>query len=226
MPPILPRYTHIINPKLKHTYLGFDQEGELVIKSPGISSAHIESLLLKKAAWIRKSQEKLSKKKGRLPSPPAPGALLYFLGKPYPLEMKQETRKHISFAFDDTRFLMRYHAFNPELMQKHIDRFYKKEAECKIPPLVEKYGEQMGVDPEKIKFRKTKRQWGSCSSKNILSFNTMLMKLPPKVIEYVVVHELAHIIHKHHRKAFWELVEQHLPDYRERRRILREYSTL
>jgi predicted metal-dependent hydrolase len=222
---ILPQYTHIVNPKLKHTYLSFSAEGELIIKSPRVSSAYIETLLLKKASWIRKSKEKLSKKKGRFPSPLTSGALLYFLGKSYPLKMKQEVRQYTSFIFNDTYFLMKYHTFDPLLMQKHIDRFYKKEAENQIPPLVKKYTKLMGVRTEKIGFRKTKRQWGSCSAKNILSFNTMLMKLPLEVIEYVVVHELAHTIHKHHQKAFWEFVEQHLPDYRERRSILHEYST-
>jgi predicted metal-dependent hydrolase len=225
MSSILPHYTHIVNPKLKHTYLSFDNEGGLVIKSPKVSSAYIETLLIKKASWIRRSQEKLSKKKGRFPSHYISGTLLYVLGRAYPLEMTKDTCPHISLTFDGTRFLVRYHDINSLLIQKHIDRFYNKEAKQVIPPLVDRWAQKMGVSPSGIRFRKTKRQWGSCSAKNTLSFNTMLIKLPLSVIEYVVVHELAHITYKHHQNAFWELVELHLPDYRERRSILQEYST-
>ena len=83
----------------------------------------------------------------------------------------------------------------------------------------------MALVPTNIRFRKTKRQWGSCSGKNVLSFNTMLMKLPLSVIQYIIVHELAHIKHKHHQKSFWKLVEEHLPDYRQRVAELHTYTT-
>jgi predicted metal-dependent hydrolase len=83
----------------------------------------------------------------------------------------------------------------------------------------------MQLFPEAIRFRKTKRQWGSCSGKNVLSFNTMLMKLPEEVIAYVVVHELAHIAHKHHQRSFWKLVGQHMPDYEAHIAELHTYTT-
>jgi len=83
----------------------------------------------------------------------------------------------------------------------------------------------MSLSPTDVRFRKTKRQWGSCSGKNVLSFNTMMMKLPHDVIEYIVIHELAHIRHKHHQKDFWQLVEQHLPDYKKKVKELKKYTT-
>ena len=83
----------------------------------------------------------------------------------------------------------------------------------------------MGVVPNKLSFRKTKRQWGSCSAKNDLSFNTMMMKLPQDVIQYIIVHELAHITHKHHQKTFWECVEAYLPEYKTQVKELKNYTT-
>lgn len=53
----------------------------------------------------------------------------------------------------------------------------------------------------------------------------MMMKLPQDIIEYIVVHELAHIVHKHHQKSFWSLVEKHLPDYKQRIAVLKHYAT-
>ena len=119
-----------------------------------------------------------------------------------------------------------YHHYDTEQFYKKILHFYKKEAENIIPPLVGKWAKQMQLFPSDVKFRKTKRQWGSCSSKNVLSFNTMLMKLPLEAVEYVVVHELAHIRHKHHQKAFWDLVWQTLPDYRDRMAVLHTFTPL
>ena len=223
MSSLLPHYTHIINPRLKHTYLSFDDEGGLVIKSPAVSQAYIETLLIKKASWIRRSQERFARKKGRT-GDLVQGATLFFLGKAYPLELYPSRTKRTLFRFEETHFVLKHTDDASHLMQKHIDRFYKEEAQKYIPPLVEKWSARMGVTPTGIRFRKTKRQWGSCSSKNSLSFNTMLMKLPLEAIEYVVVHELAHIVHKHHQKAFWDLVVHYLPDYRERQQIVREYS--
>jgi hypothetical protein len=223
MTSILPSYTHIINPKLKHTYLSFDDEGTLVIKSPKVSQSYIESLLLQKSAWIRRTQEKLAAKKGSLKDI-FQNDELYFLGSAYPLHLKEHSKKRTSFVFNQTDCTLYYHTFDTALFMKQIDRFYKSEAESLIPSLVEKWAQKMNLYPTKIKFRKTRRQWGSCSTKNVLSFNTMLMKLPLKVIEYVVVHELAHIQHKHHQKAFWKLVEQTMPDYKERVAKLHTYT--
>ena len=63
---LLPHYIHIINPKLKHIYLSFSEEGELIIKSPKVSPTQIEQLLLKKASWINNSRRKFEEKKGRV----------------------------------------------------------------------------------------------------------------------------------------------------------------
>ena len=87
------------------------------------------------------------------------------------------------------------------------------------------WAENINLSPAYILFRKTKRQWGSCSAKNVLSFNTMIMKLPPDVIEYIIVHELSHIKHRHHQKAFWQLIERYLPDYKRRVQELMTYTT-
>ena len=95
-------------------------------------------------------------------------------------------------------------------------------AKREIPGIVERYAKIMGVDYGRITIRHQKTRWGSCSSKGNLNFNCYLMLAPQEVLEYVVVHELAHIAHKNHGPQFWALVERYLPDYRARRAMLRE----
>jgi len=97
---------------------------------------------------------------------------------------------------------------------KDIDKFYRETIEKTIPSIVEKYSKLMKLYPSSIKYRKNKRTWGSCNYKNALSFNTQLCKFPIEIMEYVVVHELAHIKHKNHSKKFWNLVELYCPDYK------------
>lgn len=102
-----------------------------------------------------------------------------------------------------------------------IKELYRKKAKEIIPPLIEHYTGKMQLYPTRISFRDNKTRWGSCSAKDALSFNIQLAKTPHAFIEYVVVHELAHIRHKNHSKAFWKLVEKHLPDYRKRQQLVK-----
>lgn len=221
---LFPQYTHIVNPKLKHIYLTFDNEGNLVIKSPKVSQRKIEQLLLKKSSWINNAREKIQYKKGK-PLDFSKKLELYFMGKAYPVTLTLHSKKRVQLDFDGEKFTLFYHTYDERLFQTHSDRFYKTEAQKHIPSHVELWAEKMGLPPTNLRFRKTKRQWGSCSGKNVLSFNTMMMKLPHDVIQYIIIHELAHIKHKHHQKDFWQLVEQHLPDYKKQVAELKNYTT-
>jgi predicted metal-dependent hydrolase len=221
---ILPSYTHIVNSKLKHIYLSFDAQGTLVIKSPKVSRKRIEQLLIKKSVWINKSRKKLEQKKGKALDF-SQTLKLYYQGNIYPLELVHYAKKRVCLDFDGHIFKLFYHDYDERLFQNHIDNFYKKEAQKQIPEYVNMWADIMKVTPNKLSFRKTKRQWGSCSGKNDLSFNTMIMKLPSDVIQYIVVHELAHITHKHHQKSFWGLVEQYLPEYKKQVKELKDYVT-
>ena len=219
---LLPQYTHIINSRLKHTYLTFDEEGNLIIKSPKVSQAYIEKLLLKKSVWINRSREKILEKKGKILDFKNPKEL-YLYGRPYRLKLEKYTKKRTKLIFEEEVFILQYSDYNEELFQKHINHFYKEEAKRHIPSFVKKWSDIMELTPNKISFRKTKRQWGSCSVKNDLSFNTMMMKLPHDVIQYIIVHELAHIKHKHHQKSFWREVGKYMPDYKQHIAELRKY---
>jgi len=221
---ILPTYTHIVNNRLKHTYLSFDDEGNLIIKSPKVSRKYLEMLLLKKSAWINQSKEKILQKKGRALDFSKEGTL-YFYGKAYPLMLEEHTKKRSKLIFTEDRFILYYSNYDEAVFQRHIDNFYKAQAKEGIPPLVEAWSVTMGLTYSSLSFRKTKRQWGSCSGKNSLSFNTMMMKLPREVIHYIIVHELSHIKHKHHQKSFWAMVENYLPDYKKQVAELKRYTT-
>lgn len=97
----------------------------------------------------------------------------------------------------------------------------RKRAKAYIPGRVAAYAAIMGVAPAGITITKAKTRFGSCSGKNRLSFSLHLMRYPAEAVDYVVVHELAHIVHKNHSKAFYDYVAQFMPDYQHRRALLK-----
>lgn len=103
-----------------------------------------------------------------------------------------------------------------------LEKRYRDAAKEYIPKRVEYYHQFTGGDYQKISIRDQKTRWGSCSGKGTLSFNYRLMLAPPRVLDYVVVHELCHLTHMNHSKAFWNMVESILPDYKEHRKWLKE----
>ena len=121
------------------------------------------------------------------------------------LEAYEKAPKPLSFSFTEQE-----------------KRAYKKEARKQIACYVEHYADIMGVSYGRIAIREQKTCWGSCSSKKNLNFNWKLILMPSEIMEYVVVHELAHLLEMNHSKQFWKIVERYIPDYKTRRKWLKE----
>ena len=96
--------------------------------------------------------------------------------------------------------------------------------QLKIGKRVRHYCEAMGVTVGYVTVKNQKTRWGSCSAKGNVNFNYQLAFLPYELLDYVVIHELAHRRHMNHSRAFWAEVEKYCPDYLERRKQLKEYS--
>ena len=96
---------------------------------------------------------------------------------------------------------------------------YIAQAKRVLPALVDRYSSLMGVRPASVRVTSAEKRWGSCSAKGSICFSWRLMRMPAGFIEYVVVHELAHLVELNHSPRFWAVVRAVLPDY-ERRRTL------
>ena len=107
---------------------------------------------------------------------------------------------------------------NKELKNK---KYLDEEFENIIIDYVKKYSLAMQVYPNKIRIKKIKYAWGSCTSKKNITFNSELIYYDKNVIEYVIVHELAHLKYMNHQKEFWKLVEKYIPNYKEMRKKLK-----
>jgi predicted metal-dependent hydrolase len=94
-----------------------------------------------------------------------------------------------------------------------IDRWYRREARRRIALVTETESERLGLYPAKLSIRDQKTRWGSCSTSGTLSFNWRLVIGPPHALRYVVVHELVHIRHHNHSRAFWQALSDALPGW-------------
>lgn len=111
-------------------------------------------------------------------------------------------------------------AAHPEPTEEERRALIRKAVDI-LPGRVAYYAPLLGVTPTGITITGARTRWGSCSGKNRLSFSWRLMRYPPEAIDYVVVHELAHIRHHDHSPAFYALIESVMPDHRARRALLR-----
>lgn len=110
-----------------------------------------------------------------------------------------------------------------ELSEQDI-RLLVTKAKRVLPPRIERYAKEIGVNYGKVTIRMQKSRWGSCSSKGNLNFNCLLMNAPEEILDYVIVHELCHRKEMNHSKEFWAEVEKILPDYKERRKWLKDHG--
>ncbi len=144
----------------------------------------------------------------------------------YPTEKIEKIVNENSSWIEKTKLKQKENLSNYiELSSEDIKKL-KKLAEKKIKEKVEYYSKLMGVKPIGVKITSAKKRFGSCNAENSLCFSYMLMLYPDEAIDYVVVHELAHIKHHNHSKAFYNCVKEHIPDYKYREKLLKMQQKL
>lgn len=151
------------------------------------------------------------------------GENFYYLGQPYPLEAYFEPLENAGVIFWNNRFFLNCPA-NTEEQKHYFVLWYKKKAQQYFRERVDFYSSMLKLTSGGVRITSAGSRWGSCSEDNHLSFSFRLMMAPPKVTDYVVVHELMHIREKNHSSKFWDLVVEVTPDYKAHRRWLREHQ--
>jgi hypothetical protein len=211
--------------KSKNTYITVERDKGVVVKTPeNLSNEEINRFVKKKAAWIVKKLEALgsSNEYGEVRT----GSRLFYLGKSYYVELiQEEIHEYIDVKFIHSKFKI---YIPPQVDQikinESIEHFYRQRAQEKITTLVSKWSKLMNLLPEHIGFKKSNTKWGSCSERNRLTFNPEVMKLSSSLIEYVVVHEMAHITYKNHSKEFWSEVRKYMSDYSSKEEELKVFE--
>ncbi|MEA2099958.1 MAG: SprT family zinc-dependent metalloprotease [Campylobacterota bacterium] len=203
---------HICKATLKNSYISVSHS-KITLKTPKVSKQYIEQLLVDKESWIRKQlfkQEQKEVKKINLED-----EVLLF-GEIYSIDIDE--------VYELRKYLLKLKISNRENILKAYDKFYKQYAQNYLTPRLEYFSQLMGLKYTEIKFRKMKSRWGSCSSRGTITLNTQLIKVKKELIDYVIVHELAHLKHMNHSKRFHSLVEEYLSDSYSLRKELKNIS--
>lgn len=151
------------------------------------------------------------------------GEVLYYLGEKRILCVirEQRSRARIKCVMDRLLMWVPYEA-DYEWRQKQLEKWYRKEAQAVFTQKAKDYAQILGVGFQEIRIKDQKSRWGSCSSLGNLNFNWRILMAPEPVCDYVIIHELCHLLHMDHSAAFWREVEKLCPAYKEYRKWLRE----
>lgn len=197
--------------------LRIDRQGTVVIRAPSYTVRRdIDQFFEKNKSWVAKRlAEKRVRERQSRPKRFVTGEEFLFMGKPYPLRIKETDGKTTALSFSSRGFtLPRHHV--PRARDLFV-AWYKTKAWERITEKVLHLSRKLGLTPRGIRIMTARSQWGSCSPDNGLSFNWKLVMARGPIIDYVVAHELVHIKEKSHSGKFWDELESFMPDYREHR---------
>jgi predicted metal-dependent hydrolase len=201
--------------------LRIKEDGRAVLSVPyHTPKGEIEKFIEEKKPWVI---EKISEKERAIRETEKaflPGEKFLYLGESYPLEIRDSNHREPPLKLSFGQFILSQNHI--EKARNHFVEWYKREAEEVIAGRVDYYSQKLHLFPKGIRITSAQSRWGSCSRDNRLSFSWRMIMAPLAIIDYILIHELAHIKEKNHSGRFWSYLESILPDYRNQRQWLKE----
>ncbi|HEU0188641.1 MAG TPA: SprT family zinc-dependent metalloprotease [Gallionella sp.] len=203
--------------------LRVDDRGLTVCVPVRTSEKWLHSVLQEKADWVL---EKLDGWQIRKPAEIRweDGEKIPYKGELLTLRVEQSLFAAPAHRHDSELRVFAVNGSTAAHIEQTVQRWYRIEAEQLFAERVTHFAQILRVVPREIKLSAAKTQWGSCTPQGSVRLNVQLIKLPPRLIDYVVVHELAHLREMNHSAAFWRVVESACSDYAKLRRELRAFS--
>jgi predicted metal-dependent hydrolase len=197
-----------------------------------VSEERIRTIVQKKAKWIIDRQDSIGNKRVfNTAKEFVSGETFVYLGKRYRLKVVKTGsnqngkcelaggRLRVEIGQNDAREKQK------ETVRKSIVSWYLAQADNKFRERVDYYSPLIGNRPRVVEIKEQKKRWGSCSCNGIVRFNWKIVMTPISVVDYVIVHELCHLIFPHHSPQFWEKVASIIPAYGKRRVWLKHFSS-
>lgn len=190
--------------------------GEVYVSVPKhLSDKRIQEVLELKMAWIIKNKEKFSKQAPKPEKSYLSGELFSLWGKEYPLRVIPFSGER-SITLADDEIQLRIHAGSTLEQRKSLMKeWYRKQLQEAIPAIAEKYEEKMNVHAREWRIKDMKTRWGTCNIRvKRIWLNLRLAPKHPKCLEYVIVHELCHLLEKSHNAVFKNYMDIYFPDWK------------
>ena len=199
------------------------RDGQLQMVVPNrMSQRRINDILTEKSGWIRKTLQKEALAPVFEPKTYLPGETFMFLGEGYQLALGSEENSWPCLSKNE----LIASGGTTSAISTQIHAWYLQSATQHLLQQTTKYAELMNAKPASVKVKAYKSRWGACSARGDLTYNWRIILAPADIVDYVVVHELAHLHHHNHSARFWACVAETLPDYKERNRWLKENGSL
>ena len=206
----------IIRSKRKTLSLTINENAELIIRAPKrLSIEKIQDFINEKENWINRKKRLIENQIKDLTS--NHNKLLY-LGNLFPINVEQNASKELFFTGEE--FIA--NSIEPDSLSLSIKKWYKNKFKEIALPRVAYFANKHNLMVNQVRIKNQKTMWGSCSSKNNINLNYLLLMAPMGVIDYVIVHELVHTIHRNHSTDFWDSVESIMPEFQEHKRWLKK----
>lgn len=222
------KITNITIRKSKRKSVGIQclKDGKLVIRAPlSMSKREIMGIVEDKSAWIEKARRQLDEQRQLEESISlADNSCFLFMGEKF--TVRRSTSAYPAVFVDKEKGQLEIAAVDDESARKAVLFFINKSAKTYLIERTDKMAASMKLSYNTIRIKNQKTRWGSCSSQHNLNLNARIMLAPPQVIDYLIVHELSHLVHMDHSKAFYKLVERYAPDYRIHQGWLRNHAYL
>jgi predicted metal-dependent hydrolase len=210
----------LIRSKRRTIALIIERDGSFTVRAPmRVPHAAIETFIQQKSDWITRTREKMKIIQPTLEKQYIDGEKFLFLGSTFDLKLVGSQKHLLQF---DNGFTLNHTA--QKKGEQVFTRWYKERAFEILSERVKQYSQQYNFLPKQVKISSAKTRWGSCSSSGTLNFTWRLVMAPLDVIDYVVVHELAHLRVKNHSSKFWTVVATIYPEYKKQRKWLREHG--
>ena len=187
-----------------------------VIVPECLTMAAIESLVDKKHRWIKEKLAIQNEIMDIKPKEFISGESFSYLGKNHPLKIESGLYPVIKLHQDELVVSVRDKTVdNSQAIKQLLFKWYKQQAESELRDKTERYSSIIGVNPSSVTIKSFKSRWGSCSIAGGIQYNWKIIIAPDRIVNYVVIHELCHILHHNHSPAFWKAVEKYCHDYRD-----------
>lgn len=153
------------------------------------------------------------------------GEMFFYLGESYPLRIHvQSEYRKAAVTLDGTGLIVHTNSQRPEDIRRALEEWYRDQTLQLVTSRVQYFSYKLLQKPRFIKVKEQQKRWASCTSRGDLLFNWRCSMAPSPVLDYIVVHEMCHLVHFNHSKDFWNLVETILPDYKKRKEWLKKYG--
>lgn len=216
-------YTIVHSDRYSRICLVFDPSLGALVKVPlGVGEHKAHAFVKKNSSWLfkhwkRYERIKMMHKDHLLPLNQRSEVL--YLGRSLPFKVVLGHEGRVLVGFDGER--LKIECFDEKELMRLLDRWYRQQARAVIHATLMRLAPLLKITYEDVLIKDQKTRWGSCSSSGNLSFNWRLIKAPMDVLEYVVVHELAHRKEMNHSQKFWSIVSRYSPDYKKHQKWLK-----